>query len=80
VSTALPDPATGAAWTAELTEQERCALPAAYHRPYFDGLAKPNAWICAVCWGDGWTQLWPCFTARENGVELAKSLGVGWSW
>lgn len=64
----------------ELTEEQRVALPAIYHRPHFNGLVTPKSWRCAVCWGEGWTQLWPCEKAVESGVELAESLGVGWSW
>lgn len=64
----------------ELTEEQRKALPPEYHRPYFEGLGRPRSWICEVCWGDGWNQQWPCDAALQHGVDLAKSLGVGWSW
>lgn len=76
----LPDPSKGMGWTVELTETQRLSLPGVYHRPVFDGLSQPHAWICEVCWGDGWTQRWPCGPATEAGVELAQSLNVGWSW
>jgi hypothetical protein len=64
----------------ELTEAQRRELPPIYHRPYFNGLGKPHTWICEVCWGDGVTQMWPCSVALENGVEVARSLGLGYSW
>ena len=64
----------------ELTDDERMALPAAEHLPHFDGLGRPHAWICRVCWGDGWVSGWPCPPAVKGGVEVAKAMGVGWSW
>lgn len=65
----------------ELSEDVRRALPAGHHRPRFDGLGEPNAWLCAVCWGDGWVSMWPCdVVVRGAGaVALAKSLGLDWS-
>jgi hypothetical protein len=60
----------------ELTETERLALPAVNHRPVFEGLGRPNAWICGVCWGDGWVTKWPCEPATRGGVELAAVLGL----
>lgn len=64
----------------ELSEAARQALPAIYHRPVFDGLAKPHSWICAVCWGDGWTCRWPCEPATTGGVELGRALGLEVHW
>lgn len=75
-----PDPGSGNGWMVELTEAQRVELPAVYHRPHFYGLAEPVAWICEACWGEGWTTAWPCDVATAGGVDLAKSLGVGWSW
>jgi len=60
----------------EMGEADRIALPAIYHRPVFDGLGMPHSWICAACWGDGWTTRWPCPTATAGGVELAQALGL----
>lgn len=64
-------------WITELTEDQRKALPAHYHRPFFDALSTPSAWVCEVCWGDGWSTQWPCLPARDGGIELAKSLNLG---
>jgi hypothetical protein len=64
----------------EMEEAERIALPAIHHRPVFDGLASPHSWICAVCWGDGWTSGWPCAPATAGGRELGKALGLEVLW
>jgi hypothetical protein len=64
----------------DLTDDEREALPAAYHRPVFDGMARPHSWICAACWGDGWTTQWPCEPATAGGLELAKAIGLEYNW
>lgn len=74
----LPDPGSGHGWMVELTEAQRLSLPAEYHRPAFMGTSKPKLWICAACWGDGWTSQWPCEKANAGGVELARSLNVEW--
>ena len=63
-------------WMAELDADQRAALPAEYHRPLFDALGQPRAWVCTACWGDGWTTSWPCAAAVSGGVELARSLDV----
>lgn len=68
------------AWMIEdLSEQQRENLPGPYHRPYFNGLVKPVGWVCEACWGDGWATQWPCPAALSEGVELAESLGLGYS-
>lgn len=54
----------------DLTDDERRALPARFHTPQFDSLGKPNAWLCRVCWGDGWVTQWPCKAAQENGTQV----------
>lgn len=54
----------------EMTEQEKADLPARFHVPRFDDLGQPNAWLCAVCWGDGWVTGWPCKTATKHGTEV----------
>lgn len=64
----------------ELTYEERQALPAAYHKPHFDGLGRPHSWICSVCWDDGVQTSWPCGPATSGGVELARALNLGFSW
>jgi hypothetical protein len=65
---------------AELTEDERKALPAIHHRPHWDGLGKPHSWICTACWGDGWQTSWPCEVATAGGRELAQHLGLEFAW
>jgi hypothetical protein len=60
----------------EMTDEERCALPAVEHRPVFDGMGFPHSWICAVCWGDGWQTSWPCGPATKGGLELGRALGL----
>lgn len=60
-----------------LTDEERVALPAVHHAPVFDALRlPPYAWICAVCWGEGWTTGWPCDPAVAGGRELGHALGL----
>ncbi|MFD4921202.1 hypothetical protein ACFWNE_07760 [Streptomyces goshikiensis] len=54
----------------EMTEQEKKDLPARFHLPVFESLGKPNAWLCAVCWGDGWSSCWPCATATKHGTQV----------
>lgn len=54
----------------DLSDDERQALPARFHTPQFDSLGKPNAWLCRVCWGDGWVTQWPCKAAQENGTQV----------
>jgi len=63
-----------------LSEQERQALPAVFHAPVFEDLGKPHAWICAVCWGDGWMTKWPCRPAITGGKELGEALGLEVHW
>lgn len=46
------------------------ALPARFHTPVFLDTCTPKAWVCAVCWGDGWNTAWPCKTAVENGTDV----------
>lgn len=64
----------------DMTEEERMALPATYHRPLFDGLGEPHSWICEVCWGDGWQTSWPCDPATSGGLELAQGSGMRYVW
>ncbi|MFC9269009.1 hypothetical protein ACFTXJ_14700 [Streptomyces zhihengii] len=54
----------------EMTDQEKADLPARFHIPRFDDCGKPNAWLCAVCWGDGWSTQWPCATATKHGTQV----------
>lgn len=51
-------------------EDERTNLPARFHTPVWEGNATPNAWLCAVCWGDGWVTIWPCEAAAKNGGQV----------
>ncbi|MEU1506467.1 hypothetical protein [Kitasatospora sp. NPDC005748] len=55
---------------ADLTNEQKAALPARFHIPAWEGNAVPHSWVCAVCWGDGWTTRWPCKSAIENGDEV----------
>ncbi|MGW4040429.1 hypothetical protein ACWEIM_29835 [Streptomyces sp. NPDC004778] len=57
----------------DLTDEQRKALPARFHTPVFDGLGQPNAWLCQVCWGDGWVAQWPCGPAQEKGAMVFVS-------
>lgn len=52
---------------ADLTDEQKAALPARFHTPVWEGLAVPHSWVCAVCYGDGWTTAWPCKTALQHG-------------
>ncbi|ONI48672.1 MULTISPECIES: hypothetical protein [unclassified Streptomyces] len=60
----------------DLTDEQRKALPARFHTPVFDGLGQPNAWLCQVCWGDGWVSQWPCGPAQEKGAMVFVSEGT----
>lgn len=53
-----------------MTEEEVWALPARFHTPVFIDSCTPKAWVCAVCWGDGWNTQWPCKTAQEHGTKV----------
>jgi hypothetical protein len=63
----------------ELTDEERLALPAEFHRPVFDGLGAPHSWICSACWGDGFTTSWPCEPATRGGLTVARAAGFEFS-
>ncbi|GAA0705024.1 hypothetical protein GCM10010193_70080 [Kitasatospora atroaurantiaca] len=70
-ATLLPAPdAPGHEELGELTDEQKAALPARFHTPVWEGNATPNAWLCAVCWGDGWVTQWPCETAARHGAEV----------
>lgn len=60
----------------DLTDEQRKALPARFHTPVFDGLGQPNAWLCQVCWGDGWVSQWPCGPAQQKGAMVFVSEGA----
>jgi hypothetical protein len=67
----LPAPdAPGYELIAGMTEEEVWALPARFHVPVFMESSTPNAWVCAVCWGDGWNTQWPCKTAQDHGSRV----------
>lgn len=51
-------------------EAERAALPARFHIPQWYESGRPPAFVCAVCWGDGWVAEWPCVTAQQHGAEI----------
>lgn len=70
-ATLLPAPdAPGYELITGMTEDDVRALPARFHTPVFSELSTPNAWVCAVCWGDGWSTAWPCPTAVKNGTAV----------
>ncbi|MFF7142301.1 hypothetical protein ACFZB5_13765 [Streptomyces nodosus] len=54
----------------DLSEEELASLPPRFHVPAFIESSTPKAWVCAVCWGDGWSTLWPCKTAIEQGLRV----------
>lgn len=67
-ATLLPAPdAPGYELITGMSEAEVRALPARFHTPVFSELSTPQAWVCAVCWGDGWSTAWPCPTAVKHG-------------
>ena len=70
-ATLLPAP-DAPAWEliTGLSEEELAALPARFHVPAFVESSTPKAWVCAVCWGDGWSTQWPCKTALEQGLRV----------
>ncbi|MFI1165600.1 hypothetical protein ACH4UM_18790 [Streptomyces sp. NPDC020801] len=53
-----------------MSEEEVWALPARFHVPVFMESSTPKAWVCAVCWGDGWSTIWPCKTALDQGLRV----------
>ena len=62
--------------TWELDEAERVTLSAEYHQPVWMDLTTPKTWICAQCWGDGWTTAWPCKAAERGGKAVALAGGM----
>lgn len=54
----------------DLTDEQRRSLPPRFHTPQFDRDGVPAAWLCRVCWGDGWVTRWPCATAAAHGGEV----------
>jgi hypothetical protein len=64
-----PD-APGYELTIGLSEAELRALPPRFHTPTFIDTCTPKGWVCAVCWGDGWTTSWPCAAAAEHGARV----------
>lgn len=68
-ATLLPAPdAPGYELITGLSEDEVHALPARFHIPAF--VEPTRSWVCAVCWGDGWSTQWPCKTAVEQGLRV----------
>lgn len=67
----LPAPdAPGYELITGMSEEEVQALPARFHHPVFMESSTPQLWVCAVCWGDGWSTQWPCKTATEQGTQV----------
>jgi hypothetical protein len=65
----LPAPdAPGYELITGMSEEEVQTLPARFHIPAF--VEPVRAWVCAVCWGDGWSTQWPCKTATEQGLGV----------
>lgn len=60
----------------DMTLEQKEALPAKHHWPFFDSLGEPNAWLCTVCWDEGTVTGWPCAAATKGGLELADELGL----
>ena len=52
----------------DMTEEEVHALPARFHIPA--SIEPTKSWVCAVCWGDGWSTQWPCKTAVDHGLRV----------
>ncbi|MFJ5151415.1 hypothetical protein ACIQCF_07470 [Streptomyces sp. NPDC088353] len=70
-ATLLPAPdAPGYELITGMSEEEVWALPARFHTPVFLDTCEPKAWVCAVCWGDGWNTQWPCKTAQTHGAKV----------
>jgi hypothetical protein len=55
---------------AGMSAEELTALPPRFHVPVFMDTCTPKAWVCSVCWGEGWTSAWPCAAATEHGNEV----------
>ncbi|MGW5123248.1 hypothetical protein ACWEQ7_04135 [Streptomyces sp. NPDC004069] len=70
-ATLLPAPdAPGYELITGMSEEEVWALPARFHTPVFLDTCEPKAWVCAVCWGDGWNTQWPCKAAQAHGTQV----------
>lgn len=70
-ATLLPAPdAPGWELITGMSEEELRALPPRFHIPVFMDSCTPTMWVCAVCWGDGWSTQWPCPTAYEQGTKV----------
>ncbi|MFE2967537.1 hypothetical protein ACFXKC_28465 [Streptomyces sp. NPDC059340] len=70
-ATLLPAPdAPGYELITGLSEEELAALPPRFHTPAFMESSSPKLWVCAVCWGDGWSTQWPCATAVKHGLRV----------
>lgn len=50
----------------EMSREELAALPARFHTPEWS-LSTPGAFVCRVCWGEGWMTTWPCPSALADG-------------
>lgn len=68
-ATLLPAP-DAPAWEliTGLSEEELAELPPRFHIPAF--VEPTRSWVCAVCWGDGWSTQWPCKPATEQGLRV----------
>jgi hypothetical protein len=62
----------------EMTFEERRALPARYHRPYYMDLGTPSVWTCTACWDaeEAIAYSWPCEVAQRDGRDVARALGL----
>lgn len=70
-ATLLPAPdAPGYELITGMSEAEVAALPPRFHVPAFIESSTPKSWVCAVCWGDGWSSQWPCATAVQHGTQV----------
>jgi hypothetical protein len=61
---------------AEMTPEQRYALPPEHHTPVWYEMVTPHLWLCQVCWGDDRVTSWPCEVARRDGRPVAERLGL----
>lgn len=50
--------------------EARAALPARFHIPVWEDTSDRAAFLCAVCYDEGESSLWPCATAARNGDQV----------
>lgn len=65
----LPPDQPGYEAIGEMSPEELTALPARFHTPEWSE-STPGAFVCRVCWGEGWMTTWPCPSALARGYEV----------